>query len=257
MRIAVFQFASGKRIYSNFCAIRRAVQKAAAQGVRLLVFHECALCGYPPIERPDVKGMDFDALERYTDEVKGLAKKHRMYIALGTVRKEEEEFYNTLLLISPQGDAVGSYDKRALWGYDLNHFKKGNSPGIFEIDGIKIGFRICFEIRFPEYFRELFRAHAELCFVSFSDVSEIDLPLRYDTIKAHLITRAAENVMTVVSVDSISKFQTAPTAVFDVNGGVIKEAPKNGEFLLTYDYSPPEISYGAEGRIRNSLEVMG
>ena len=35
MRIGLYQFA---------------VKGAAAQSVRLLVFHECALCGYPPLE---------------------------------------------------------------------------------------------------------------------------------------------------------------------------------------------------------------
>ncbi|MCE5235142.1 MAG: carbon-nitrogen hydrolase family protein [Clostridiaceae bacterium] len=256
MRLAVFQFAAGEDIYANFCAIKRAILKAAEQSVRLIVFQECALCGYPPIERPDVENLDFKSVELCVGNVRELAKEHRMYVALGLVTKEGEACYNTMLVIAPSGETMGSYDKRALWGYDLRHFKKGRSAGVFEIDGVKTGFRICYEVRFPEYFRELFRARAQLCFVSFSDVAEEALPARYGIIKAHLITRAVENVMTVVSVNSVSNFQTAPTAVFDVDGYVAAEAPLGEEFLLVYDYDIPELGFGARGRLENSMEAM-
>ena len=38
---------------------------------------------------------------------------------------------------------------------------------------------------------------------------------RYNLLKGHLQTRAVENVMTVIAVNSISQYQTAPTAFFD------------------------------------------
>lgn len=256
MRIAVFQFASSDNIDQNFEAIKRAVGQASENNVRLLVFHECACCGYPPIEMPDLNELDFDKLEESIKDVRHLAKIHDMYIVLGTIKRIDGKNYNSMLLINPNGEISGSYEKRALWGWDLENFTKGNSLGIFEIDDIVISFRICFEIRFPEYFRELFKQKVQLCFVSFSDVSEHDIPARYDILKSHLITRAVENVMTVVSVNSISNFQTAPTAVFDINGGIIKEAPKNEEYLLVYDYAVPEIGYSANGRIQNSIDAL-
>lgn len=46
------------------------------------------------------------------------------------------------------------YDKRALWGWDKDNFTPGEGGGIIEYGDIKIGIRICFEVRFPEYFRE-------------------------------------------------------------------------------------------------------
>jgi len=255
MKTAVFQFGSTKDMHCNFAAIKRAIAQASEKKVRLLVFHECAACGYPPIET-DINTIDFHALDTSIAEIQKLAKEHAMYIALGTIRKEGAKNYNSILLLNPNGEIMGHHDKRALWGWDVNNFAKGNSLGVFEIDNIIVGFRICFEIRFPEYFRELFKAKAQLCFVSFSDVSEKESLGRYETIKSHLLTRAVENVMTVVSVNSISKFQTAPTAVFDINGMVVNEAPKNEEHLLVYDYAPPEIGYSARGRIQNSIDIL-
>ena len=256
MRIGVYQFVSGSDIGTNANAIYRAIYKASDEKVRLLVFHECAACGYPPVETPDIEKIDYKAMDELLENVKKLAREKDMYIALGLIRQEKGKRYNSVCLISPEGSIMGIYDKRALWGWDLNHFERGTQSGLFDIDGVRVGFRICFEVRFPEYFRELFKEQAELCFVLFSDVSDQDSPLRYDIIKSHLITRAVENVMTVVSVNSISGFQTAPTAVFNINGAKVLEAPKNEEFLLVYDYVKPEIGYGAKGRIENSIEAI-
>lgn len=256
MRIGVFQFASGSDIQANGDSICKAIRNASKAKVRLLVFHECAACGYPPIETPDINGIDYGALDALYARVCQLAKECNLYVAVGMIRQENGKRYNSIRVISPEGVPLGDYDKRALWGWDLDQFERGASPGIFDIEGVKIGFRMCYEVRFPEYFRELFQAKAELCFVSFSDVSDPDSLERYQIIRSHLITRAVENVMTVVSVNSISNYQTAPTAVFDINGHVALEAPRNKETLLVYDYAKPEIGFSAQGRIENSVLAM-
>ena len=41
----------------------------------------------------------------------------------------------------------------------------GKENGVFELDGIKMGVGICFDLRFPEYFRELINAGAEIIFL--------------------------------------------------------------------------------------------
>lgn len=104
------------------------------------------------------------------------------------------------------------------------------------------------EVRFPEFFRELYREKAELCLVSFCDISQKENKERYELIKAHLRTRAVENVFTVLSVNDISSFQTAPTAVIDPNGSVLLEMERNKEGLLIYDYVRSKDNFGMSGR---------
>ena len=256
MRVGVFQFSTNQDIYKNHKKIVEAIKEAGSKEVRLLVFHECAACGYPPIETPSVKEIDFKTLDAQIRDIKELARAYNMYIALGTIRKDKLSYYNCMEMITPTDEVLKAYDKRALWGWDLDHFTRGNNLGIYDIDGIKIGFRICFEIRFPEYFRELFQANVNLCFVSFCDISKNASPQRYNIIKSHLVTRAVENVMTIISVNSISDYQTAPTAVFDENGMILEEAPLNEEYLLVYDYEVPESSFGSKGRIENSNQII-
>jgi len=255
MRIGAFQFRASDNLRENHVKITAAIEQAAKENVRLLVFQECATCGYPPMERPDVESIDFRALRNHVEGIATLAQKHDIYIAIGTIIKKDEHVFNSTQLIDPQGKTLGTYDKRALWGWDtemLSNFRRGSEKGIFSIDGIKVGFRICFEVRFPEYFRELYKEDVKLCFVSFCDVSREDDPGRFDLIKAHLRTRAVENIMTVVSVNSTSKFQTAPTAVIDHNGLVVLEAPKDREHLLVYEYTEPKSDFGIEGRKANN-----
>ncbi len=256
MKTAVFQFAAGSVIADNFAAIQKAISEAHRNHVRLLVFQECALCGYPPVEIESVRNFDFTLMDSCIAEIKSLAKLCDMYIALGAVRKSNQQYHDSILVIDPTGELAGIYDKRALWGWDRDNFVPGESDGIFEIDDIKVGFRICYEVRFPEYFRELFAAGASLCFVSFCDVSKKVDDERYAILKSHLVTRAAENVMTVISVNSLSAHQTAPTAVFSPDGHVIKSAPNDMEALLIFEYEKTENSFSGEGRATLSRTML-
>lgn len=248
MKIAVFQFAASSNISNNYLAIQRAITEAHRQDVRLLVFQECALSGYPPVETEKIEKIDFRQIDSCITGIKRLAKQYDMYIALGSIRKLNLQCFDSVLLINPAGEYAGIYDKRALWGWDSDNFAPGESTGIYQIDEILVGFRICYEVRFPEYFRELFAAGATLCFVSFCDVSKQMDAERFETIKAHLITRATENVMTVVSVNSTSFYPTAPTAIFSPDGHLSEQALQDVESLLVYDFQTPKNTFSGEGR---------
>lgn len=251
MRIGVYQFSSTNKIDDNFKVIKKAIKLVAERGGKLIVFHECALCGYPPVEQK-IEEINKEKIEFYLSKIAALSKQYNIFAAVGTVRFDAEYRFNSIVVFDDHGKLMGYYDKKALWGWDTDHFVRGIKPGVFEIDNIKVGFRICFDVRFPELFRELYKQKVDICFVSFSDTSETPLPARYDIIKAHLITRAVENVMPIVSVNSITNFQTAPTAVFDCNGKIVKEAEINVEGLLLYDFIKPEISFGMKGRLVNT-----
>jgi hypothetical protein len=58
--------------------------------------------------------------------------------------------------------------------------------------------------------------------------------------------------MTVVSVNSLSRVPTAPTAVIDCNGEVVREADPRQEALLIHEFEKPEVTFGMKGRIVNS-----
>ncbi len=127
-------------------------------------------------------------------------------------------------------------------GWDRDNFYPGNQTGVFEVDGIKIGIRICFEIRFPEYYRELYRENTDLNIVMFYDKSDNNDIARYDLIKAHIRTRAVENVCHTLAVNTAGPYQTAPTAIYDRSGNTLMELNRNMPGLLVYELSLSKLN---------------
>lgn len=84
--------------------------------------------------------------------------------------------------------------------------------------------------------------------ILFYDTADYDDRERYDLIKAHIRTRAVENICYTLSVDTIKPYQTAPTALFDKSGGVLKELERNADGLLIYDLVNAQDTFGEQGR---------
>ena len=255
MKIGAYQFGVTGDIERNFRAIERAVGLAVKQGVHLLVFPECALTGYPPL-KTTVKAIDFSVVEQYVDALDSLAVENDMYLMVGSVTHVEARTCNTALLFGPDGRINPPYHKRALWGWDRENFAPRGASGIYEIDGCRVGVRICFEVRFPEFFRELYRAKTDLNLVLFCDVADRDDPERYELIRATLRTRAMENTTAILSVNDTAPYQTAPTAVFLEDGTVAAELPRGEEGLLMWDFTPMQANLSMRGRRALSDELI-
>ena len=148
------------------------------------------------------------------------------------------------------------YRKRALWGWDRENFTEGHDAGIFSADSLKIGIRICFEVRFPEYFRELYREQTNLNLILFYDEADQEKPERYDLIRGHIRTRAVENVCPVLTCNTCPPFQTAPTVLCDRSGRVLAEAEPGSEGLLVYDVENSPLNFGENGRKKISDSLV-
>ena len=254
MRIAAYQFAVSGDIRENFKEIEKAIYLAKRENVRLIIFPECSLTGYPPRDMTNSSCVDFELVQIMCEKLQSIADENDISFIIGTIFKEKE-IYNRAILFRPDRQIM-FYDKRALWGWDRENFAKGSHDGIFEMEGIRFGIRICFEIRFPELFRELYRRKTDINLVLFYDVADTDDKERYDLIRGHLRTRAAENVTTTISVNAISPFQTAPTMVLGKSGQCIKERARNKPGLLIYDFEKTENDLGEKGRRAISDELL-
>ncbi|MDD4311464.1 MAG: carbon-nitrogen hydrolase family protein, partial [Eubacteriales bacterium] len=203
VRVGLYQFAVANYVSENMTHIKSGVTKAARNGVELLLLPECALTGYPKADPYTTKEIDFREVERALNELERLAEENELNIVVGTAEYSEGKYYNSVVLAMPGKKVNMFYRKRALWGWDTDNFSPGNiDDGVVEINGLRIGVRICFEVRFPEYFRELYRKNVDCAVVLFHDISEEDSMERYDLIKSHLKTRAVENVIPILSVNS-------------------------------------------------------
>ena len=246
MKIAAYQFAVSSGIEENLRVMEKAIAEARARQIDLLFFPECALTGYPPRDLPSSSAVDFALVAESCARLRRLSDESGLAFVVGTVAEEAGQIYNRALFLAP-GAELRRYDKRALWGWDRENFVPGNRPGIVEYKGFRIGLRICFEVRFPEYFRELYREGTDLNAVLFYDVSDREDPDRYSLIKGHLQTRAVENVCPILSVNATRPFQTAPTAIIGRSGQILAECPRGREGLVEYELEKRACDFGESG----------
>lgn len=107
---------------------------------------------------------------------KNFAKENNVNLILGSVdliNENTDKTTNTCFVIDRQGNIVGRYDKKYMYVVDKPDLKiderektiPGNKLGLVELDNVKIGIGICFDLRFPEYFRELTKNGAKIIFL--------------------------------------------------------------------------------------------
>ena len=83
-----------------------------------------------------------------------LAKKYKMYIAGGIVRKSEnsDQIYNTTILYDRNGNIAGMYDKIHPYSPEVN--EEGITPGdkvvVLDTDFGKVGFMVCYDSWFTD-----------------------------------------------------------------------------------------------------------
>jgi len=110
-------------------------------------------------------------------EAKEFAKLHSVNIHLGSLLLKIEgkkKLVNRSILIDRKGKIKASYDKIHLFDVDIDKiethreshsFLKGKKLVISSISGVKIGFTICYDLRFPLLYRQLAKKGAQIILI--------------------------------------------------------------------------------------------
>ena len=247
MRACAFQFPVTGNVEQNFFRIERAVCRAAEEKAEMLVLPECALTGYPPADLFSAGSADPREVKDALCRLSALCERTGLTVIAGTVLPEKGCCSNAAVTLFPDGRR-SFYRKRALWGWDADNFAPGTDDGIIRVNDFCIGIRICFEVRFPEYFRELYRAGTDLNVILFYDRSAKEDPSRYGLIRSHILTRAVENVTETLTVNTCGSYQTAPTLFCDRSGRVIREAAPGKEEFVILNTEKRQDGFGEKGR---------
>lgn len=86
------------------------------------------------------------------------AKKYNVNIIGGSfITKKADKLYNTCPVLNRNGELMAQYDKCHLFSYygdkEGEYIANGEYPVIVDIEGIRTGLSICYDIRFPEIYR--------------------------------------------------------------------------------------------------------
>ncbi|MEV4670651.1 MULTISPECIES: nitrilase-related carbon-nitrogen hydrolase [Actinomadura] len=181
----------------------------------------------------------------------------------GFKRRSSGGVRNTALAIRADGEIAGGYDKIHLFDarIDGRSFEAsgvetaGDRPALLRVAGAAVGLTICYDVRFPELYRALALAGAEVLLVPSAFTRR--------TGEAHwellLRARAVENSAYVVASATVHGGDGADDA-FPTHGHALAAGPW-GEVLADLGTAPAasrvlELDLGAVARRRETLPVL-
>jgi predicted amidohydrolase len=142
----------------NLVKAERFIQEAVRQQAQMIVFPEDFLLG--PLNGR-VGLADFE--KRYVTRLQQLAIKYNVDIVPGSITEGDETgLYNTTYYIDSSGKILGHYRKVNLWLSERSYVKPGNSFTVCQTRFGKVGLVICWDLAFPEIFRAMVQAGAEI-----------------------------------------------------------------------------------------------
>jgi predicted amidohydrolase len=234
MRVAVCQVNSRQDRGANLAVARKLLQQAADQGARMAVLPEYLDHLGTPATQPPPEPVDGEFGQFFAHAARSLG----IWVHAGSfheVGPDPEHTYNTSLLFDPRGELVAAYRKIHLYDVQIPgrvsfHESAGIAPGTdtvtADVDGVRFGFSICYDLRFPELYRRLVDAGAQVLLVP----AAFMLHTGRDHWEVLLRARAIESQCYVLAAAQIGDHEPGRTCygrsmVIDPWGTVIAQAP--------------------------------
>jgi predicted amidohydrolase len=180
LTIGAVQLTSTDDLAANLATCRRLAAAAADAGARVIVLPECfAFLGRREGDKMAVAEVVDEArpgpILACLQEIAGA---HRAIVIGGglpeAVPGERDRAFNTALAVDPGGAVVAAYRKIHLFDVDIpggavaresDATVAGAGAVLLRVDGFGLGLSICYDLRFPELYRQLWRAGADALLV--------------------------------------------------------------------------------------------
>lgn len=238
MRVAVVQTSPGIDAEANFSTIRRYTAEAAARGARLVVFpEEAALLADDEI-KPRFPEILREVWPRFEELLADLAREQGVaIIAAGYEPNEQGLPYNTILAFDLDGTEVARYHK--MHTYDAFAYQESayvtrgsELPPIIEVDGLRIGIANCYDVRFPELFRNMADRGVDVISLSAAWVAGKGKEEHWEVLTK---ARAIENVSWFLASGTVGPDAVGLSRVIDPLGVVVAAADAHDEGLIIAD----------------------
>jgi predicted amidohydrolase len=251
LRVAGCQFAVAGDIESNRRQILAQIDEAAAAGARLVQFPEAALTGYAGVDVPDFGRLDWDALRRATDEICQIAAARKVCVLLGSAHRLSAPHrpHNSVYVISDTGRVIDRYDKRFCTGGDLKHYSPGDHFVTFDVHGVKCGLLICYDIRFPELYREYSKLGVRLVLHSFYNARQKEGSIHPTIMPVTAQAYAGVNNM-FVSINNSSAPKSWPSRFITPDGLIVSDLPTDTPGVMVNVVDTHKPYYDASGPYR-------
>jgi len=128
----------------------------------IFVFTEMFITGYPPedlILRDDLLDAAYEAVEKLCEV------KPESFIVIGYPKKEGDSIFNCAGVLRNKS-VITEYKKQELPNYEVfdekRYFQSGKGPGIFEVNGLRVGLSVCEDIWHENVIKQLHEKKTDL-----------------------------------------------------------------------------------------------
>ena len=260
-KAAAIQMRSGESPERNAIDLERMVRDAAGQGATYIQTPEMtgALIRDKEARAASFTSEDKDII---VSTSRKLAKELGIFLHIGStaILRADGKLANRALLFGPDGATLAVYDKIHMFDVDLDNgeswresaaYEPGTEAVVTEIDGARLGFAVCYDLRFPQ----LFRAEA----LAGADVLSVPAAFTRQTGEAHwhvlLRARAIENGAYVVAaaqggLHEDGRETYGHSLIVDPWGRIIAEASHDEPAVIVAEIDPAQ-SLAARKKIPN------
>jgi predicted amidohydrolase len=259
MRVAAVQLTSTADKARNLEAAGRLVAAAAGNGARLVVLPEMFnVLGDPAVLAAGAEPLDGPTL-RWTRD---LARSNGVWLVAGSIIEHvagQDRRHNTSCLIDPAGQVRAVYRKLHLFDADVpgailresDVVRPGDDIVAAEVDGVRLGLSICYDLRFPELFRRLALDGCRLIVLA----SAFTERTGRDHWEVLVRARAIENQVFVVAANQVG--QTSPrlrwfgrSMIVDPWGLVLAQAPDRESHIFA------DLDFAGQDAVRAQLPCL-
>ncbi|MDF3215799.1 carbon-nitrogen hydrolase family protein [Mesorhizobium sp. M7A.F.Ca.CA.001.09.2.1] len=260
-KAAAIQMRSGESPERNAVDLERLVREAASLGATYIQTPEMtgAL-----IRDKEARAASFTSEDKdiVVATARRLARELGIFLHIGStaILRADGKLANRALLFGPDGAALAVYDKIHMFDVDLDNgeswresaaYEPGTEAVVTDIEGAKLGFAVCYDLRFPQ----LFRAEA----LAGADLLSVPAAFTRQTGEAHwhvlLRARAIENGAYVVAaaqggLHEDGRETYGHSLIVDPWGRIIAEAAHDEPAVIVAEIDPAQ-SLAARKKIPN------
>lgn len=153
----------------NLKKIHAMLDAARTHDPTIVVFPECAVCGYPPEDLVHKQGF----LRKSKEAIETLARATRDEVVIvGCIRSDEKGTIYNAAAVLHKGNVCAMYDKHALPNYGVfdeqRYFVPGTQGLVCDINGTRIGVAICEDVWVENILWDAYAASNVDCIIAIS-----------------------------------------------------------------------------------------
>lgn len=252
MLVAGIQMQCGPDRAANVRKAESYIREAAGRGARLVCLQELFATPFfaAMVDPANVELAEGDEGPTVTG-LRELARKLTVWIAPGHFERDDRirgRYFNAVLLLSPDGSIVGRYRKIFIPLRRQNSERYYFTPGdlgvpVFDVEGLRVAFNICYDRHFPELARIAALQGAELLVFPSAALADVG---RVNTWQAEMISRAGENVLYVMGVGRSGvedgRKYSGQSMIVDPYGTILTSLGVDEEGIVMGNVDPADVA---------------